>query len=232
MSKKINLTKEAIDVTTEVLDETLETTETTEVLDETTTNAAAEAVEVAQETPTPTTVDLESLMKQYPNVSLRKLALSLELSYGWILKCSKKPIAGQPYDPDAVNYDEVAKTFARKGIDLSNLDWESLNESTQTSRGVLLTKDMSAFEVGQKVYLREDNETPFDICYKTATHIVIMKEGDTEPRAWSHSTFLMKGPVFEPRTIHDNNDPSTEEPTAEQAETVQGILNEFVGEEA
>lgn len=217
MSKKINLTNEAIPATTEVLVET-------------TPDATAEAAEVAPTT-TPT-VDLKTLMEQYPNVSLRKLALSLELSYGWILKCSKKPIAGQPYDPDAVNYDEVAKTFARKGIDLTSIDWESLNESTQTSRGILLTKDMDAFQVGQKVYLREDNEVPFDICYKTATHIVIMKQGDTEPRAWSHSTFLMKGPVFEPRTIHDNNDPNTEEPTAEQAETVQGILNEFVGEEA
>ncbi len=222
MSKKIKHTNEAIDATTEVLDETLEATE---ALDEATT----EAVEVAPET-TPT-VDLKTLMEQYPNVSLRKLALSLELSYGWILKCSKKPIAGQPYDPDAVNYDEVAKTFARKGIDLAKLDWESLNESTQTSRGISLQKDMSAFQVGGKVYLREDNEVPFNICYKTDSHIVIMKEGSTEPRAWSHSTFLMKGPVFEPRTIHDNNYPTTEA-TAEEAETVQGILNEFVGEEA
>lgn len=68
MSKKIKHTNEAIDATTEVLDET-----------------TAEAVEVAP-TSTPT-VDLKSLMEQYPNVSLRKLALSLELSYGWILKC-------------------------------------------------------------------------------------------------------------------------------------------------
>lgn len=175
MSKKINNIEEAITATTEVANET-----------------------------TPT-VDLESLMKQYPNVSLRKLALSLELSYGWILKCSKKPIPGQPYDPDAVNYEEVAKTFARKGIDLNALDWESLNESTQTSRGILLTKDMEAFRTGHYVYLREDNEVPFEICYKTDTHIVIMKVGSTEPRAWSHSTFLMKGPVFEPRTTHSNN---------------------------
>lgn len=159
--------------------------------------------EVVNETPT---INLEELMNKYPNVSLRKLALSLELSYGWILKCSKKPIPGQPYDPDAVNYDEVAKTFARKGINLAELDWESLNEASQTSRGISLQKDMSAFQVGGKVYLREDNEVPFDICYKTDSHIVIMKEGSTEPRAWSHSTFLMKGPVFEPRTIHDNNE--------------------------
>ena len=176
MSKKIKETNEAITATTN---------------------------EVVNETPT---INLEELMNKYPNVSLRKLALSLDLSYGWILKCSKKPIPGLPYDPDAINYEEVAKTFERKGIDLSTLDWESLNESTQTSRGILLTKDMDAFQVGQKVYLREDNEVPFDICYKTETHIVIMKEGATEPRAWSHSTFLMKGPVFEPRTIHNNDE--------------------------
>lgn len=220
MSKKIKHTNEAIDATTEVLDETLETTETTEVLEETPTPE-----EVAP-TSTPT-VDLKTLMEQYPNVSLRKLALSLELSYGWILKCSKKPIAGQPYDPDFVNYDEVQKTFERKGIDLTQLDWESLNESAQTSRGISLQKDMSAFQVGGKVYLREDNEVPFDICYKTDTHIVIMKEGSTEPRAWSHSTFLMKGPVFEPRTIHDNNDP--EELDEASAETVQDILDDILG---
>lgn len=208
MSKKINLTNEAIPATTpEVINET----PTTEEVAPTSTPA----------------VDLKSLMEQYPNVSLRKLALSLELSYGWILKCSKKPIAGQPYDPDAINYDEVQKTFERKGIDLTQLDWESLNESTQTSRGISLQKDMSAFQVGGKVYLREDNEVPFDICYKTATHIVIMKQGDTEPRAWSHSTFLMKGPVFEPRTTHSNSDP--EENTAEENEAVQGILNDILG---
>lgn len=166
-------------------------------------------------TSTTPTVDLKALMEQYPNVSLRKLALSLELSYGWILKCSKKPIPGQAYDPDAVNYDEVAKTFARKGIDLASLDWESLNESTQTTRGILLTKDMEAFRTGQSVYLREDNEVPFEICYKTDTHIVIMKHGSTEPRAWSHSTFLMKGPVFEPRTTHSNDNSENNEEAGE-----------------
>lgn len=165
--------------------------------------AMTATTEVAANT-TPT-ANLKELMEQFPNVSLRKLALSLDLSYGWILKCSKKPIPGQPYDPDAVNYEEVAKTFARKGIDLTTLDWYSLNESTQTSRGILLTKDMDAFRCGQSVYLREDNEVPFEICYKTDTHIVIMKHGSTEPRAWSHSTFLMKGPVFEPRTTHSND---------------------------
>lgn len=159
-------------------------------------------VNVTKETATTATpiFDLRAAMEQHPNVSLRKLALAAELSYGWILKRSKEPVKGMPYDPDYVNYEAVAETFAKKGIDLSKLDWEALNEVTM-KRGTLLTKDMDTFEVGKEVYLREDNTTPFVICYKTATHIVIMKKGDTEPRAWSHGTFLMKGPVFEPRTV-------------------------------
>lgn len=144
--------------------------------------------------------NLREALEKYPNVSLRKLACACELSYGWILKRSKEPVEGVPYDPNFVNYEAVAQTFAKKGIDLATVDWDALNEAT-LRRGVQLTKNMDAFQVGGKIYLREDNTTPFEICYKTDSHIVIMKEGTTEPRAWSHATFLMKGPVFEPRTV-------------------------------
>ena len=156
-------------------------------------------INVTNETAT-RTFNLKEAMESHPNVSLRKLANACEVSYGWILKKSKEPIPGMAYDPEAVNYEAVAATFAKKGIDLSALDWDTLNEAV-LKRGVQLTKNMDAFQVGQKVYLREDNTTPFEICYKTDTHIVIMKEGTTEPRAWRHGTFLMKGPVFEPRTV-------------------------------
>ena len=142
---------------------------------------------------------LESLMKQYPNASLRKLALATEVAYGWLLKKSKEPIPGVAYDPAAINYDAVQAVFEKKSIALAELDWSALNEATVRAGG-LLTKDMDAYEVGKKVWLREDNVTPFEILYKTGTHIVIMKEGSTEPRSWSHATFLMKGPAFQPRT--------------------------------
>ena len=148
--------------------------------------------------------DLKSAMEKYPNVSLRKLAVACEVSYGWLLKKSKEPIPGQAYDPENVNYEAVAQVFAKKDINLSTLDWDALNEAT-VRKGTILTKDMSTFEVGKKVYLREDNTTPYEICYRTGTHIVVMKEGTTEPRAWSHATFLMKGPVFEPRTVTEKN---------------------------
>lgn len=153
--------------------------------------------------------DLQKKLEQYPNVSLRKLAIACELSYGWILKCSKEPTPGVPFDPEAINYDKVAGVFAKRNIDLSTIDWESLNEATVRQEATL-TKNMDAFQVGGKVYLREDNTTPFEICYKTATHIVIMKVGTTEPRSWSHTTFLMKGPVFEPRTITEKTNEEVE----------------------
>ena len=158
---------------------------------------------VANEAATPATYDLRAAMEAHPNASLRKLALATEVAYGWLLKKSKEPIPGVPYDPEAVNYEAVAAVFAKKGIDLSLLDWEELDQATVRAGG-LLTKNMDAFQVGMKVYLREDNVVPFDILYKTGTHIVIMKEGTTEPRSWSHATFLMKGPVFEPRTKGSN----------------------------
>ena len=68
-------------------------------------------------------------------------------------------------------------------------------------KGTSLQKDIDAFKVGDKVYLRRDNTTPYEIVYKTETHVVIMKEGTSEPQAWANNTFLINGPVFEPRAI-------------------------------
>ena len=153
-------------------------------------------------TATESAFNLREAMEAHPNVSLRKLAVACEVSYGWVLKKSKEPIPGQAYDPEAVNYAAVQAVFDKKGIDLSKLDWEALDAST-VRNGAVLPKDMDAFTVGRKVYLREDNAVPFEICYKTDNHIVIMKERTTEPRAWSHATFLMKGPVFEPRAVSE-----------------------------
>lgn len=167
-------------------------------------------VKVEETAITATAFDLRAALEKYPNVSLRKLAQAAEISYGWVLKNSKKPIAGETYDPDAINYDAVVAVFTKRNIDLASLDWEALNAAS-LRKGKIVCKDMGSFAIGQKVYLREDNTTPFEICYMTDTHIVIMKEGTTEPRAWSHTTFLLKGPSFEPRTTGTDVATETEE---------------------
>ena len=149
-----------------------------------------------------TAESVKNLLENHETVSLRKLALATDTTYTLLLKASKKPQTGVAYNPEAVNYEEVANYFNRRKIALSDLDWESLSEVAQRDSKVV--KDMGQFEVGKKVYLRKYPATPYEIIYKTETHIVIMLEGSTEPQSWSHKTFLLNGPQFTPRAVKSN----------------------------
>ena len=142
--------------------------------------------------------DLKSLFEQYPNASLRKLAGATGINYGVLLKKSKDPIPGEAYDPEATNWVAIANKLRDKGIDWTTLDWEALNEGPNR-KGTSLQKDIDAFKVGDKVYLRRNNTVPYEILYKTETHVVIMLEGTSEPQAWANHPVLINGPVFEPR---------------------------------
>ena len=142
--------------------------------------------------------DLKSLFEKYPNASLRKLAAATNVNYGVLLKKSKEPIPGEAYDPEATNWTAIANKLRDKEVDFTTLDWDALNAGPNR-KGSALQKDIAAFKVGDKVYLRKNNTTPYEILYKTETHIVIMLEGTSEPQAWANNTFLINGPVFQPR---------------------------------
>ena len=144
------------------------------------------------------TTSLQVLFETYPNASLRKLAAATGVNYGVLLKKSKDPIPGEAYDPEATNWKALEDKLASKSIDWTTLDWVAMNAGPNR-QGSTLQKDISAFKVGDKVYLRRNNTTPYEILYKTDTHIVIMLEGSTEPQAWANNTFLINGPVYQPR---------------------------------
>ena len=146
----------------------------------------------------PTAGSLQSLFMAYPNASLRKLAAATNINYGVLLKKSNDPIPGEAYDPETTNWGALEEKLTAKGVDWNTLDWEAMNAGPNR-KGSALVKDMSAFNVGDKVYLRRNNEVPYEILYKTDTHIVIMLEGTTEPQAWANNTFLINGPVYQPR---------------------------------
>lgn len=154
--------------------------------------------------------ELQNTLTKYTNVSLRKLSIASGLNYQSLLKASKKPTVGVEYNPDEVNFIEVAKVFIRGEKALKDIDFEELNNATNSGRVSTLSKNMDDFKVGDKVYLRTNATIPYTIIYKTNTHIVIMLEGTEEPLAWSHSTFLFKGPQFEPRTVKSESE-NTEE---------------------
>lgn len=149
-------------------------------------------------TATNTTMTLQAYFTDYPNASLRKLAAATNINYGVLLKKSKDPIPGEAYDPEATNWAALEDKLTAKGIDWNTLDWVAMNAGPNR-KGTALQKDIEAFKVGDKVYLRRNNTTPYEILYKTETHVVIMLEGTSEPQAWANNTFLINGPVFEPR---------------------------------
>lgn len=138
--------------------------------------------------------------KQYPNASLRKLAAATNLSYPVLLKRSKAPVVGQPYDPEATNWKAVAEYVVNHDVHLEDLDWEALNAPKQRAGTVGVGKSLSDYAVGQKVWLRRDNEVPYQIVYMTETHVVLLQDNSTEPIAWSATTFLLNGPALQPRT--------------------------------
>ena len=149
-------------------------------------------------TTVPTANSLQALFMAYPNASLRKLAAATDVNYGVLLKKSKDPIPGEAYDPEATNWEALEDKLTAKGVDWTTLDWAAMNAGPNR-KGTALQKDIDAFKVGDKVYLRRNNTTPYEILYKTETHVVIMLEGSSEPQAWANNTFLINGPVFEPR---------------------------------
>lgn len=163
---------------------------------------------------------LQELFEMNPNASLRKLAQATNINYGVLLKKSKDPIPGEAYDPEATNWAALEAKLTSKGIDWNNLNWSELNAGPNR-KGTSLQKDIDAFKVGDEVFLRRDNTTPYKIVYKTETHVVIMKKGTSEPQAWSNNTFLINGPVFEPRAIKVKAEQPAESSEVDETEAAQ-----------
>ena len=153
----------------------------------------------------PTAGSLQALFMAYPNASIRKLSAAAGINYGIMLKLSKKPIPGEAFDPEAINWTALEEKLKSKNVDWMTLDWDAMNEGPNR-KGATLVKDVDAFKVGDEVYLRKNNEVPYVIVYKTATHVVVQLKGSTEPQAWANNTFLLYGPSKEPRAVKSNKE--------------------------
>lgn len=129
-------------------------------------------------------------------LSLRKIAHASGANYGKLLKASRQPIPGEPYDPEALNFAAMVEVLQPVAEKFAAVDWDEVLQNGV--RKVSVVKDIEAFKVGTKVYLRR-SENSFEIVWTTDTHVVILEENSTEPRCWSWDTFLANGPALEPR---------------------------------
>ena len=153
---------------------------------------------IDQETVAAIAATLKENFEKHPNATIRKFAHATEMNYMGLLNASRKPVVGEAYDPEAKNYNAMAELIAKNGVDVAGVNWEEPETINRASTATLI-KDMDKFTVGSKVYIRRNPTSPYEIVYKTETHIVLLLEGSTEPIAWKHSTFLFNGPQFEPR---------------------------------
>ena len=138
-------------------------------------------------------MSVKEALENTPNLSLRKLALAVDVCYGVLLKASKKPIAGVPYDPTNVNYAEVDAVLARKGIDISTLDLVAIAGEARAKA----TKEVD-LAVGDKFTIR-GREEQYVIVALTKTHICIQATeanefGEEILRSMSIATFLHQTP--------------------------------------
>lgn len=137
---------------------------------------------------------IETIRTNYPKLSLKAICEAAGLCYQYVLKASKQPIAGQAYDPEAVNYEAIAKIVERKGCDLDAIDWASLESQVKVVTPINKVED---FIVGTEFTLREVEEkkgTIYTTVYTTETHIVFLAVDNTQPRVMNWDTFVHQSP--------------------------------------
>ena len=142
-------------------------------------------------------ISLESMM--IPNkTTLYHLAAVSGVKYHSIRRVGKKPVAGQVFDPEAINYAELEAYFAKAGLDYTTWDFTAVEGKTSA-----IAHDMSAYPNGTKVYFRKSPAVAHIVVLQTATHIVVQQEDTTEPQALKHTTFLLYGPSLTPRAFEE-----------------------------
>ena len=134
----------------------------------------------------------ETLREQFEKIeglSLRKFACFTGVCYQYLLKASKKPIVGEAYNPEAINWAEVERVVAKK-MAIKDIDWDALAKSVVVKEPI---SQLTDFAVGTIFNLRNDERT-YAIVYKTETHVVFIADNETQPRIMNNDTFMHQGP--------------------------------------
>lgn len=151
------------------------------------------------------TYTLRQKLLDFPALSLRRIATSLDVNYNMMLKAGKKAKAGEVYNPDVANYDAIEDYLVAKlGIDeYEQIDWPALAKDAEKQRTTNVAKDIKDFSSGTLLTLRS-SDTLYKVIHMTNNEIVIagVTEGsggqefdlDVKPRVLNHDTFFHQGP--------------------------------------
>lgn len=142
-----------------------------------------------------TNTTLRSLMTSHSNVSLAKLAEAVNAPYAAVRAKAKSPVEGQPYDPNATNFEAIEAYLLKRDSELvlADLPWETMNVKAERQTKVL--KDSAIdFSVGKSYYLRYFKQV-WTIVYATETHVCMMPSdgSSTQPKVMAKTTFVSCG---------------------------------------
>lgn len=162
------------------------------------------AINTQEVTVTVTTNDFNTaeLISRFPTLTLRRVAIAMNLNYNMVLKQSKKPVEGAVYDKASPNYEAVdAYINTRTTREFTDsIDWEACVAamSATVARGegeAAASKPITElFHQDQEIRLRKDPEV-YSIVLLTNTHVVLNPVlSESAPRVLSAATFLHKGP--------------------------------------
>jgi len=126
-------------------------------------------------------------------LSLKKLSQETKTPYSTLLRAIHAPVAGQAYDPDAVNMDAIETALKLKmGAEaFAMYDFEALIEENSGSATLDLT-------IGNKITIKRggglrDVASIYTIVFVTATHVVLDSDTSTEPRVVGIKTLKLFG---------------------------------------
>ena len=133
------------------------------------------------------------------SLSLKKLSQETKTPYSTLLRAIHAPVAGQAYDPDAINMDAIETALkAKMGAEAFDaFDFEALIEENTGSATLDLT-------IGNKFTIQRGGglrkvESIYEVVYVTETHVVLASDTSTEPRVMGIKTMKLFGakPVIE-----------------------------------
>lgn len=139
-----------------------------------------------------TTTTIKDIFAQYPTLSLRKLSIATNISYGVLLKAAKQPVANTIYDPNATNFDALQSKFDAKKIDLSTINYAEL--TTEIRSKATVEEDLTM----DSCWTIRGNETVWQIVALTDSHVCVRGyDAALEQltlRSMSKATFLHQSP--------------------------------------
>lgn len=140
---------------------------------------------------------LEKAFSDNKELSLRKLAASLEVNHALLLKKAKEPVVGKVYDPEAINWPAVEEAIqaSLKKANKPAVDFEKLNYDEIAGIKVVVPIKETILEVGDVFTMtyKPYAGLVWKVMLKTATHVCVMANGSTEPKVMAFGTLYACG---------------------------------------